>query len=125
MPIKTQRCAAAARELVGSALKCINDELGPLCAEARALCEALASATDEECVELVKRWRGMACRNGSLVEFSKVLSHCTQWNTAPYLIGTGEGARAAMYYLAKVRLLPPQPTAHTYPPRAVCTPSVL
>lgn len=73
----------------------------PMCEEARAICDALNTATDTQCEAIVRRWRKIACRNGSLVEHARVLSMVLQWNTAPYFLGSGEGARAAMYYLAK------------------------
>jgi hypothetical protein len=43
----------------------------------------------------------MACVNADLVEFNSVLTACTGSNTAPYLLGAGQSASAALFYLVK------------------------
>ena len=58
-------------------------------------------ATAKECRGLLELWRGMTCRNGSLVEITRVLSGCSKSNTAPYMTGAGEQGKAAAMYSCK------------------------
>ena len=50
---------------------------------------------------LRQRWRALGCANSSQVEWNEVLTPCTASNTAPYLLGAGHSAAAALFYLVK------------------------
>lgn len=64
--------------------------------------ERLRTISAASAAKLVARLRELApCANGSLVEFSDMLSGCLGCNTAPYLLGASEGAKAAMFYMIK------------------------
>ena len=64
----------------------------------------LEEVTPEEATIVVSKWRKLACRNASFVEFMDVLTAALGCNTAMYFLGGGEAAKAAMFYMIKVRL---------------------
>jgi hypothetical protein len=48
---------------------------------------------------LVKKWRTLSCCNASFVKYMEVLTATLGCNTAPYFLGGGEAAKAAMFYI--------------------------
>ena len=60
--------------------------------------QRLNHVTGPEARDLVSVWRKMSCRNASLIEFSPVLTHLLNCNTAPLLLGAGQTARGAGLY---------------------------
>ena len=63
----------------------------------------LEEVTPEEATLVVSKWRKLSCRNASFVEFMDVLTAALGCNTAMYFLGGGEAAKAAMFYMIKVR----------------------
>ena len=63
--------------------------------------ERLANLTSADAQRLLVAWRGLGCANADLVDWNEVLTPCTGSNTAPYLLGAGQSAAAALYYLVK------------------------
>jgi len=63
--------------------------------------EKLCNLESTDAVKLLLAWRGMTCRNASLVEFCSILSGCTGSNTAPLLLGAGDTAKGASMYMLK------------------------
>ena len=63
--------------------------------------QRLNHVTGPEARDLVSVWKKMVCRNGSLVEFSPVLTRLLNCNTAPLLLGAGQSAKGAGLYMAK------------------------
>ena len=61
----------------------------------------LDNITPEEARLLVRKWRDLACCNKNFVEFVDVLTAALGCNTAPYFLGGGEAAKAAMFYMIK------------------------
>ena len=92
----------AARALIDRMLAHINADVPqPLCKDAQDVCDALRAATDEQCAAIVRGWSTLRCANAKLVSYSEVLTACLGCNTAPYLLGASESAKAAMYYMTK------------------------
>lgn len=63
----------------------------------------LEEVTPEEAKLIVSKWCKIDCRNASFVEFMDVLTAALGCNTAMYFLGGGEAAKAAMFYMIKVR----------------------
>jgi len=78
-------------------------ELGPFLAKRLAsdLQDRLEDLDEKAAAQLITAWRGMACRNASLVEYCPVLSGCVGSNTAPLLLGAGDTAKGATMYTVK------------------------
>ena len=62
----------------------------------------LRGVSEQEAIDLVKEWQRLAHANASLVDYAEVLTSCTGSNTAPYFLGAGQSAAAALFYLVKV-----------------------
>eukprot|EP00966_Prymnesium_polylepis_P256539 5926351-Prymnesium_polylepis.1 len=54
-----------------------------------------------ELQRLLAKWGNLGCRNASIVQFNDVLTACVACNTAPYFLGGGESAKAAMFYMVQ------------------------
>jgi len=63
--------------------------------------QRLHDLTAEEARELLRKLKTLPCAESSMVAWSNVLSSCVGSNTAPYQLGAGLNALAAMYYLVK------------------------
>jgi hypothetical protein len=85
----------------------VRDELErPEWAEVKAKLESLDVAelnarTEAVLRRLLKAWAHIPCANSVLTCFNEVLTAVLQCNTAPYLLGSRESSRAAMFYLVK------------------------
>ena len=94
---------AAALQLCSAAefVQIVLAELGPFLATRLAgdLQNRLQDLDQKDAAALITAWRGMACRNASLVEYCPVLSGCVGSNTAPLLLGAGDTAKGAGMYM--------------------------
>ncbi len=54
-------------------------------------------------MELLKKWTDetLVCRNGSIADYSLVLSGCTRGNAVPLTLGAGQGSKSASLYQIK------------------------
>ena len=68
---------------------------------AKKLRSQLKTPTNDGAIKLTKAWRDMECDNAILVDWNDVLTEYTGSNTAPYLLGAGQNAAAALFYLVK------------------------
>ena len=69
--------------------------------EFASLKKKLAEITTEEARALINEIRSLPCAEAAVVEWSPELTHATCSNTAPYHLGAGKTALAAMFYLVK------------------------
>ena len=63
--------------------------------------EKLRNVTHEQASDIITRWRELQCANASVADFNDVLTNVFNCNNAPYFLGAGEGARAAIFYMIK------------------------
>ena len=61
----------------------------------------LAEITVEQARAFLEEVRCLPCAEATVVEWSPELTHATCSNTAPYHLGAGKTALAAMFYLVK------------------------
>jgi len=61
----------------------------------------LAEITVEQARAFLEEVRCLPCAQATVVEWSPELTHATCSNTAPYHLGAGKTALAAMFYLVK------------------------
>ena len=79
--------------------------------ELAALAERLRACTAEEAAAIVTGWRALKCVNASFVEYIRVMTAALSGaNTAPYFIGGGESAKAAMFYMIKCTCTQAEPS---------------
>ena len=63
--------------------------------------ERLRTATDSSLRALMIGWSKLKCANATITMYNQVLTAVLRCNTAPYLLGSRESSRAAMFYLVK------------------------
>jgi len=91
-----QKCLECARQVVEEPSYLLSlPEVGA------TLRERLYNVTALEARDLVNTWRGMSCRNASLIEFSPILTRLLNCNSAPLLLGAGQSAKGAGLYMCK------------------------
>ena len=89
IPEADQRC------IVWETQRNAEDEISRLDPSIKAEVDALPQRQKEALM------KALAVRNGAVVSFNPVLTQCLGSNTAAYLLGSEEQARAALFYLVK------------------------
>ena len=63
--------------------------------------EELVNIKPDDARALIEQLQSIPCAEAGLVEYSAELTHAVSSNTAPYFLGVGKTAIAAMFYLVK------------------------
>ena len=63
--------------------------------------ERLRGVTSAEAGDIIAGWRQLECANAKVADYNDVITNVLNCNNAPYFLGAGEGARAALFYMIK------------------------